>query len=85
MANLFNAREILAESYRNRLPRLRGVEPGGNWIDIRCLHLPFNEELSDACRFLPERCLLRAPGHAAEGVRLSPSAADLSGMETDHG
>lgn len=72
MANLFNAREILAESYRNRLPRLRGVEPGGNWIDIRCFGLPFNE-------FLPARCLI-APGHAAEGVRLSPSAANPSDL-----
>lgn len=50
MANLFNAREILAESYRNRLPRLRGAEPGGNWIDIRCFGLPFNEQMSEACR-----------------------------------
>lgn len=50
MPNLFNARETLVELYRNRIPRLRGEKPGGNWIDIRAFGLPLNEDLSDACR-----------------------------------
>lgn len=54
MPDYFSARETLAESYRNRLPRLRGVEPGGNWVDIREFGLPLNEHMSDACR-LAER------------------------------
>lgn len=55
MANRFNARGILAESFRNRLGRIRGEEPGGNWVGIEAFGLPFNE-------FLPGA---PAPGSAA--------------------
>lgn len=50
MPNLFNAKQILLESFRNRIPRIRGAEPGGNWIDIREFGLPLNEHMPDVCR-----------------------------------
>lgn len=49
--NYFNARETLAESWRNRLPRLRGEAPGGNWVGIEVFGMPINESQSESCHF----------------------------------
>lgn len=75
MANRFNARGILAESFRNRLGRIRGEEPGGNWVGIEAFGLPFNEFLPGACRL---QC--GASGSAA-GAFLAVPAASPSNME----
>lgn len=70
MANRFNARGILAESFRNRLGRIRGEEPGGNWVGIEAFGLPFNPNMSGACRL---QC--GVPGSAAGAFLAVPAAS----------
>jgi hypothetical protein len=72
MANRFNARGILAESFRNRLGRIRGVEPGGNWVGIQAFGLTFNESLPDIWSL---QCNAQVSGSAA-GIFLAVPAAN---------
>lgn len=68
------AKDFLRTRFAKRLDRIRGVEPGGNWVGIQAFGLTFNELLPGACRL---QC--GAPGSAAEGLRSrSPSAATNS-------
>jgi hypothetical protein len=73
MRALFNAKEVLLESYRHRFARLRGEAPGGNWVGIEDFGLPLNEELPDVCRLSPQAS---ATGNAAGTSATVPAATN---------
>lgn len=59
MNNLFSAREILAESYRNRLESIRDDSGSTPWLTVAEFHIPINESIPDR-EERKRRCLAHA-------------------------
>jgi hypothetical protein len=54
--NLFNAREILAELFRDRLESIRDDAAGSPWLTVAQFHIPINESIPDRAERM-RRCM----------------------------
>lgn len=66
------AKDFLRTRFAARLDRIRGVEPGGNWVGIQAFGLTFNESLPDIWTL---QCNAPVSGSAA-GIFLAVPAAN---------